>query len=322
MFIRKDAIIAGLALSLAGCSIHPLPHDVTGLDTATIVRKIRCEARQAVIDIAVEYSHTHGHLEVNTAADLRAPNFIGKFGPYQRRKLMYFATTGIVYAFSLEGTETAGLTLSANVIRPLTHGTESLMPSAGDTLRRDNIRTFTISDNFHDLIVTTRMDRDCSKFERPGPNYQYPIVGKIGIEEMIRTFIVLALFEDLGVQQTPAKSIGLTPGPPAMADQITFTTTITGGLTPGVTFTPVGSAVQLASASLIGSVMRVDTHQVTIGLGLPTAVTRGKIDPNMAALVISSATQPGTGEAAAAQAVAQQIIRYQLPTPLVGAAVP
>ena len=167
------------------------------------------------------------------------------------------------------------------------------------------------------------MDRYCKNFERTGPNYQYPIAGKIGIDEMIKTFIALTLFADLGGEQAPAKSISFTPGLPTMADTITFTTTITGGLTPGITFTPVGTAVQLASATLAGSVMRMDTHQVIIGLGLPLALTPVAMAPKVAALVISSsATQPGTGEAAAAQAVAQQIIRYQLPTPLVGAATP
>ena len=158
MFIRKELIIACLAVSLAGCSIHPLPEDVTGLKTETIVRKIRCEARQAVIETAVDYIHRHRHPEVNTAADLRVLyKNIGKFaGPYQQRNLKYFATTGIVYAFSLEGTETDGLAFSANVIRPLAHGMELLMPSAGDTLKRDNIRTFTISDNFLGLLASKR----------------------------------------------------------------------------------------------------------------------------------------------------------------------
>src|ERR1700681_1495348 len=36
------------ALGLAGCAIHPLPEDVTGVDTYHIVRQIRCETREAL----------------------------------------------------------------------------------------------------------------------------------------------------------------------------------------------------------------------------------------------------------------------------------
>src|SRR5215208_6823125 len=47
--------VAAIALSFlgAGCAIHPLPEDVTGVPTYYIVRQIRCEARSAVIETAI-----------------------------------------------------------------------------------------------------------------------------------------------------------------------------------------------------------------------------------------------------------------------------
>ena len=45
---RFYAVICGAVLSeitVAGCAIHPLPENVTGVSTDKIVRKIRCEAR-------------------------------------------------------------------------------------------------------------------------------------------------------------------------------------------------------------------------------------------------------------------------------------
>ena len=37
-----------------GCAIHPVPEDVTGVDTLDIVKQIRCETRQALTDIIKE----------------------------------------------------------------------------------------------------------------------------------------------------------------------------------------------------------------------------------------------------------------------------
>src|ERR1700755_1171841 len=55
MRMRKVLSTAVVCLSLiaAGCAIHPLPEDVTGVPTYYIVRQIRCETRSAVIDTAL-----------------------------------------------------------------------------------------------------------------------------------------------------------------------------------------------------------------------------------------------------------------------------
>jgi hypothetical protein len=39
----------GISVGLAGCAIHPLPENVTGVTTEMIAKKIRCEASQAVL---------------------------------------------------------------------------------------------------------------------------------------------------------------------------------------------------------------------------------------------------------------------------------
>src|SRR5882762_10301439 len=48
--MKRTFSIAAVALSFfsAGCAIHPLPQDVTGVDTYHIVRQIRCEARETI----------------------------------------------------------------------------------------------------------------------------------------------------------------------------------------------------------------------------------------------------------------------------------
>jgi len=322
--LRAVAIV--LCFGLGACSIHPIPKDVTGYKTATIVRKIRCEARDAVIQAGLNYLQRKGlYPEVADAAALEAllthQQIITLFS-----KLNYLPRTGIVYSFSLEGTETNGLTFTSDVIKPLTHGTETFSPSLGNTLKRDNIRAFTVSDSFSSLI---NLEAGHCKFnsEISGPNYEYPIVGRIGVDEMIKTFVELAVSGELGVSQDPAKTISLTPaGLPTMVDTITFTTTITAGLTPKIVLSPVGTALQLMDASLAGSVGRVDTHQVIIGLALGpkpaaaaphVATTPG---PKLTSLFITTSPKdPGSGEELAAQAVAQQILRFETRRSLIAA---
>src|SRR5207249_2348270 len=57
-----------LALIAAGCAIHPLPENVTGVPTYTIVRQIRCETRQAVIDSALGWLQHESEDRVDPAS--------------------------------------------------------------------------------------------------------------------------------------------------------------------------------------------------------------------------------------------------------------
>jgi hypothetical protein len=309
--------LALAACVLAGCAIHPLPDDVTGVSTANIVRKIRCEARDAVVRKALAYLQSEGyqfdesqlrHLDPKRA--LKEP---------AASTLDYFGQTGIVLSFSLQMTEQNSVGLQADIVKPVTRGTFTLTPSVGDSLSRDNVRAFTVSDNFHDLV--TKMDETYCNFAQAGPNFQYPIVGRIGVDEMVDTFVDLTLFNGLGGAATGK-------GPPAMADTLTFVTQVSGGLSPKVAFTPVSNNFQFLDASLTASVMRTDHHQVIVGLGLPgvpifsrRSGTRVIAAPQFTNKGLTaayiSATPKQSGEAAAAQAVAQQIIRFEAAKPAI-----
>jgi hypothetical protein len=227
-----------------------------------------------------------------------------------RSNLVYFGQTGIVFTFTLDMTESGGITGQADVIKPVTRGTVTLNPSLGDTLSRNNIRSFTITDNFSDLVK--KVDPRYCNFEPPGPNFQYPIVGRVGIDEMIDTFVDLTLFSDLGSKDDAATKAN--KGPPTMADTLTFTTTISAGLNPKVTFTPVSNNFQLMDASITAGAMRIDKHQLIVGLGLPTAP---KFTATGFTSAFVSAAPKQSGEAAAVQAVAQQIIRFEIAKPLI-----
>lgn len=57
-------------------------------------------------------------------------------------------------------------------------------------------------------------------------------------------------------------------GPPTLVDQLAFTTEISGTVTPAITFTPVGTVLQVADASLSALADRKDVHKVTVGLAI------------------------------------------------------
>jgi hypothetical protein len=308
------------------CAIHPLPSDVTGYKTAKIVHKIRCEARAAAIKAEIYFwTRKQEHPEIVDEDSLNA--FLKTLDlrtvrPHELKRLDTLLRTGIVYNFSLEGTETDSLTFNADIIRPLTHGLGTLSPSASNVVKRDNIRTFTVSDNFRTLISLKQ--KHCDELEQPNPNYEYPIVGRIGVDEMIETFVKLVNGEDLAGQEDLSKSaLALNPtGVPAMVDSLTFTTTISGGLTPKISLSPVGTRWQLMDASIAGSVTRVDTHNVIIGLGVakPTDALPALLNSKTVALFITTSPRDsGTGEGVAAQLVAQEILR-ELGRPVIPAA--
>jgi len=332
-----------LTCFFGACSIHPLPNDVTGVKTATIVRKIRCEAKEAILLAAYEILHRkHRHQEISNEDSLHKMDS-RSLNRWESERLDDLVKIGIVYNFTLQGVETDGLMFNSDIIKPIKNGTETYSPSLGNSLKRDNTRTFTISDSFTKLLALS--PNHCN-FNSTGPNYEYPIAGRIGLDEMIQTFVRLSATGDVVPEdssdasqkssttandssQTPpasatpkapanASSDTLSPaGPPTMVDTIIFTTTISAGLTPKVTFSPAGTGVQLMDASLAGTVSRVDTHEVVIGLALGsspanTGALSALLNAKTTALFFThQAKDPGfSGEVLAAQAVTQEFIRH------------
>src|SRR3954447_9065606 len=117
MFYRSFAASL-FAASLGGCAIHPLPEDVTGVDTADIVRQIRCEAREAVIHEVKRWLASRAAAEDRIAQQLLArydaePESISGFNASvfppsfvaERQLVNLFYSAGIGYTFDLRMTE-------------------------------------------------------------------------------------------------------------------------------------------------------------------------------------------------------------------------
>jgi hypothetical protein len=281
MNIRLLAGISSLLL-FSGCAIHPVPEDVTGVNTYHIVRQIRCETRTAVIDFLLQQLHQHA----DNAGDPIArkileryqsnPESINSFTPalfpgpeYVEYRHFYnvIYSAAIGYTFDLTMTEQNDLGTNINLLGPWK--SKFTLGISGDFNRlRTNQRTFTVTDTFAFLLANlNRLDEKgipyCDGQIRQA-NYIYPIAGQIGVYKTVRTFFELTVLGGLSAKTSgPGEK-----GPPSMVDNLKFTTTVDLMGTPKVVFTPVGAALQVTDASVTGLAKRTDAHQVTVGLAV------------------------------------------------------
>jgi hypothetical protein len=286
--MKKVIWFAGIALSVfaGGCAIHPVPQDVTGVDTYHIVRQIRCEARETirleVINWLNKLAAAGSPLAEQLAQQYQAdPESISGFhynlfkGPdYVKIRSMtkLFYDTGIAYNFDLTMTEDNNLSAGLTFTRPILNPVFTLDIGAGAMRQRSNHRTFMVTDTFSYLLTKlntpVRGQRYCDG-QLVGPNYVYPIAGRIGIDKMVRDFIELTLFANLEPDAKPGAG-----GAPTMSDELTFTTSINGSINPVAVFTPVSSAFQLTNATLTAAADRMDVHKVAVALAItPSGMT-------------------------------------------------
>jgi hypothetical protein len=284
MLIR---LLTGISLLLlfSGCAIHPVPEDVTGVDTYHIVRQIRCETRKAVIDFVLRQLHRQADLQGDPIAQRLLlqyesdPESIRAFNPglfpgpdyveYRRfYNLIYSAA--IAYTFDLTMTEQNDLGTNINLLGPWK--SKFTMGISGDFNRqRTNERIFTITDTFAFLLASLNRSDEKGVLYCDGQivqaNYIYPIAGRIGVDKTVKTFFELTV---LGGLSNKAAGPG-EKGAPTMVDNLKFTTTVDLSATPKVVFTPVGAALQVSDASVSGLAKRSDVHQVTVGLAVMPA---------------------------------------------------
>lgn len=291
---RRVIAVVLCALIVTGCAIRPLPDDFAHVSTYTIVRQIRCETRQAVIESILTFlTHEKNHHVIHLAnghtfqkvddnsysigmtakeAYEADPTTIGglKFTSltgFARYVVDMMLRTGVAYNFDLTGTEMNNINSEVNLLRPLPVMTlPSLNAKVNFDRSRQNQRYFTITDTFSGL-VTTVPDSYCTK-SIVEANIVYPITGNVGMRRMIHDFVQLTLFGNLSADGQ--KDItGVDPkGPPTMVDQLDFETAIGGSVTPKVTFSPVGGTFQVADVNFGAAASRKDVHKLTVGLYL------------------------------------------------------
>jgi hypothetical protein len=301
--MRARLVCAFAAVSLfAGCAIHPLPEDVARANSFDIVRQIRCETRDTVREAVIGYldilanqgSVTARQLASQYRSDpasirnyhynlLKTPNLPKE--AWEAAKLFY--DTGIAYTFDFAITEDNDFTADLGFLKQRPFSKVSLGINAGAKRKRANERIFTVTDTFSGLL--TKLTEAHCEGQIVGPNYAYPISGRIGVDKLVNDFIYITLFENLAGKD--AKPGDLT-GPPTMVDNLAFTTAITASANPSIVFTPITPAFQLASASINALADRIDIHKVTIGLALsPTGLV--ELAPLRSYLFGPGSTQTG-----------------------------
>lgn len=152
-FVRFCTLSA--AITVAGCGVHPLPEDVSGVTTFDIVERLRCEAQEGLRSFDDEASWL--------IAD----------------------ATVIGMGFVFDMSASAGAGIAADFDRPGTSRNFAVDASAGGTFARSNKRAFETAERLIEVD-----DHECAGKQRRR-NLAHPITGSIGLHEVIRTYIQL-----------------------------------------------------------------------------------------------------------------------------------
>jgi len=289
---------AGLSV-LLGCSAHPLVKDFARINTYSIVQKVRCEARDAILRLQID-----GRL---LSPDERLKHIVG-------------------FDFKLDmtekNTEGGGLLEFTNLFGG---GKFSLALSGGAEKTRKSERFFRVFGTFDDLARIP--PEDCT-FDPDSVNLIYPIAGNTGIAEVVTTYWKLGRTSGLVLEpgtKPPSRAPGGSTNPPGKAppggkgggaskkpsgsgymldeadaeasavaqqqrremeeyaaddknkkrlssypsvfsDTLTFTTKLNAGVKPSVEVAAVAGNFKLTKASIDGTVERLDVHQVSVAI--------------------------------------------------------
>ena len=237
------AIAAG---GLAGCSVHPLPQDISHASTVDIVRRVRCEAKEglqeALQKAALQSVERKKHVE--KIVEGTTIGFEFKFVMRETNK-----AAGGELRFKREGAKAGEdyfeLILNTNLNNEHT----------ADDGTRNNTRTFRVLDDLKDLA-----DTKCGRRVRAAqPNLVYPITGSTGMAEVVRTYIELEIMTDLAPTGSGRETV-------TFSDDLDFTTTLEIGGFIDVDLKTVVGSLRLTKASVTGSALRKDVHSVKVVL--------------------------------------------------------
>ena len=255
------------ALGMAGCAIHPLPDDVTRLATREIVHHIRCEARAAIKQAIIDYlrkaelTDFMQRLESNQLSLDQLNQHLYELPPRVRANIVKYERAAISYDFTFDITEQNTVAAEVDFANLLSSGTFSMPAKGSSDLQRQTVRLFRVNDTFGELI-NFRPSR-CTEDGSP-ENFAYPVSGRIGLGELVETFVDLNEYQRLTGSKDGDKV-------PTIADTFNFQTTITGSVTPQVTLTPLNHLFNVSGASLGATSMRKDIHKVIVAMSLPPA---------------------------------------------------
>lgn len=254
--LSRCAVLA-FSFSLAACSIHPIPDDVSRYDTAEIVRNVRCEVKAAVRAKIIEGLHKEHIFDVanpdHVLADPAVFAKVRRQSPRLAAKFKAYGVSTISYAFEFDITENNKNSGDLLFKLPFTSGGDFSLSLEGQLDKtRKAVRKFRTVEQFQDLAKLR-----CEDWEQPAPNALYPLTGSIGIGTVVKTFINLSEMGSLD----PARFT--TEEEKYFTDVIKFTTELDGSLKPKLVLKEVADRFRLTTANLNRSSGRTDKHEVT-----------------------------------------------------------
>lgn len=251
---RLNWVVCIFAAGLAGCSLYPIPDDVSPFSTEQIVRYGRCEMRFAIIGYINEiFPDTSTGDAIQRLIKATAQKLKDKKTLIPPEKqLLRLAKVAVVYSFDFNITENNKTGADAGFRLPGLTNVLDVGAAGALDLTRIGSRVFGTEDNWGDLISDSSLC-ESRPWQRPG-NFIYPLTGSIGVGPVVRTFIDIE-------EQGGAKD--------NFVDTLTFTTQASGGADATVKLDPVPNQFRPVSASAAVSASRLDVHKLTISLAFP-----------------------------------------------------
>ena len=149
------AAIAAIDMFLAGCSSIPDQFELTQVDTLDIIRRVRCETKEAVLD----YQSSH-----------------------------WINRVRIAYGFDFQSVENNNISAEATFLFPIHLGSFTLPLNAGSDRSRDIDNKIDLTENLGNLREIA-----CSNAEWT-QSFRYPIIGRLGTAEIIHRYAELSTF--------------------------------------------------------------------------------------------------------------------------------
>lgn len=256
------AYICVCLLGVSGCSVHPIPDDITHYSTRDIVWHVRCEGKQAVRDRIGAVLRRDPRLADIVPDDILKPRELSRIrraNPELAAKFQNYMNSAIAYNFEFTINENNTGSASAGLFVPFFSG-GSLGAGAGGGIEktRTGERRFNMEEKFWELVKL-----DCKHFNEPNPNLVYPMTGSIGMARIMDTFIDLT---EMG------------GGKNSFTDTITFYTKLDGSANANLVLLPVTNQFRVIAAQGNLSTYRSDQHKLTVSLAFPLEDLRGESD--------------------------------------------
>jgi hypothetical protein len=254
------------AAGLGGCSLYPIPDDVSPFRTEQIVRYGRCEVRSAILFHMIRLRMI---TDQSTATEIRsqieATKNKAKKSPKNltdnEAQLLRLTKVAMVYSFDFNITENNKASAGAGFRLPGLTNTLDVGGTAALDLTRIGSRVFGTEDSWDELITNSSL---CENWPGPRPaNILYPLTGSIGFDPLygsIGVGRVVETFIDIDLQGGAKDNF---------VDTLTFTTSVSGDANASVKLDPVPSQFRLVSATADVGASRLDVHKLTVSLAFP-----------------------------------------------------